>query len=346
MSHSSLTSASFDWLINANAPDSILGNLGEYTEWMPYPLPAEVGHGGAEAYNLVTGMTLIRAETHYQPTMRGQAVPLAEVNLAFSEPSLMVQSLVTGQAFINDMESGRQFVYSRGNDVFRFADRLKVVPTHDCSTDIELMSLMIGESVLATLLGEGQAKTLLKRLNLFPAPQISIRPTPAYVNKPLHTALDPSLRPPLKLVVAQARTLEYLVTLSQSIQDEKPSHQTGFDKKLVHRLHDYLLQLEGGMPTLLELASMFARSAQLLNDDFTAEYGQSIYTFMQERRLQQAHEAILKTDIALKQLSERMGYTHVSNFSAAFKRRFGYAPGYLRKSMFTQPMADSTLSQD
>ena len=294
-------------------------------------MPPEVGHGGAEAYNLVTGMTLIRSETHYQPAMRGQAIPLAEVNVSLKEPSLMVQSLISGQAFINDLESGRQFVYSRGNDVFRFADRLKVVPTHDCATDIALMSLMIGESVLATLLGEGQAKTLLKRLKLFPAPQICIRPTPAYVNKPLHTALDASLCPPLKLVVAQARTLEYLVALSQSVQEAHRPAPSGLDKKLVHRLYDYLVQLEGAVPTLLELASIFGRSAQLLNEDFAAEYGQSIYTFMQERRLQQAHEAILKTDIALKQLSERMGYTHVSNFSAAFKRRFGYAPGTLRK---------------
>ena len=296
-------------------------------------MPPEVGHGGTEMYNLVTGMTLIRGETHYQPAMRGQAIPLAEVNASFNEPTLMVQSLINGQAFINDRESGRQLVYGRGNDLFRFADRLRVVPTHDCSTDIEVMSLMVGESLLAMLLGEGQAKTLLKRLNLFPAPQICIRPTPAYVNKPLHTALDASLRSPLKLVVAQARTLEYLVALSQSVQEAHQPNPAGFDKKLVHRLYDYLLQLEGAVPTLLELASIFGRSAQLLNDDFAAEYGQSIYTFMQERRLQQAHEAILKTDIALKQLSERMGYTHVSNFSAAFKRRFGYAPGSLRKPL-------------
>lgn len=49
--------------------------------------------------------------------------------------------------------------------------------------------------------------------------------------------------------------------------------------------------------------------------------------------MQQAHEAILKSDVALKQLSERLGYSHVSNFSAAFKQRFGYAPGSLRKPL-------------
>lgn len=331
MPQTALTSVSFDWLIDSDATTARFGPETKCVEWMKYPLPTEVGHGGGEVYNLLMGMTLARGETHFTPEMRGQALKLAEINLSFKEPSFTVQSLIRGQALINDLENGRQYVYNRGNDVYRFADRMRIVPSHDCSSSVEVVSLMIGESILGMLLGEVQAQTLLKKLKLLPAPQVCIRHAPAYVNKPLHTALDPALHGPLKMMVAQARTLEYLAALCQSVQEPLRTTSTDLDKKLVHRLHDYMIQLEGTLPTLLELASMFGRSAQLLNDDFLSEYGNSIYGFMQERRMQQAHAAILKTDVPLKQLSERMGYTHVSNFSAAFKRRFGYAPGALRK---------------
>lgn len=331
MPQNALTSLSFDWLIDPNATTAKFGPETEYVEWMPYPIPSEIGHGGGEAYNLLTGMTLARGETHFTPEMHGQALTLAEINMAFKEPCFMVQSLIRGQALINDLGNGRQYVYNRGNDVFRFADQLRIVPMHDCSSSVEVISLMIGESILNMLVGEVQSKALLKKLKLLPPPQVWIRPTPAYVSKPLHMALDPALHGSLKTMMAQARTLEYLAALCQSVQEPMRMASTDQDQKLVQRLHDYLIQLEGSLPTLLELASLFGRSAQLLNDDFLAEYGNSIYGFMQEKRMQQAHKAILKTDVPLKQLSERMGYTHVSNFSAAFKRRFGYAPGTLRK---------------
>lgn len=323
-----------------------LSDTQQLIQWMPYPIPPEIGHGGSEAYHLLTGMALFHGQTQFNEALRGQMVPIAEVNMTFQEPSLMVHSLIRGQALIDDLDNGRQYLYNRGNDVYRFANHVRVKPSHDASTEVDLVSLIIGETVLSTLLGGRQARALLKKLNLLPSSQVHVRPTPAYVTKPLHTALDPSLHGTLKMVVAQARTLEYLAALSQSVHAVSPAKALGQDKKLVHRLHDYLIQLEGGMPTLLELASMFGRSAQLLNDDFAAEYGESIYCFMQERRLKQAHEAILKSEVALKHLAKNMGYSHVSNFSAAFKKRFGYAPGYLRKSGFKQPMTDSTLSQD
>lgn len=331
MPQNALNSISFNWLIDPDATSAKFGPETEYVQWMPYPLPREVGHGGGEFYKLLTGMTLVRSETHFTPEMRGQTLALAEMDLGFDEPTLTVHSIICGQALINDLENGRQYVYSRGNDIFRFADRLRIVPSHDCSSSLEVTLLMMGESVLSMLVGEGQANALLRKLKLLPPPQVCIRPIPAHVNRPLHTALDSSLHGSLKTMVAQARTLEYLAALSQAIHEPMRIVSTEQDKKLIQRLHDYLIQLEGALPTLLELASMFGRSAQLLNEDFLAEYGNSIYGFMQERRMQQAHAAILQSDIPLKQLSERMGYTHVSNFSAAFKRRFGYAPGSLRK---------------
>lgn len=324
------TTVSFEWLVEPEAPATRFTDQ-EVIEWIAYPMPPEIGHGGGQVYNLVTGMMLFHGETHFTQNVQGQMVQMATLDMSLKEPSLVVQSLIRGQALIDDLENSRQYLYNRGNDVYRFAERLWLKPAHDSSSTVEVVTLVMGESVLGSLLGEGQSRTLLKRLNLLPPPQVHVRPTPAYVTKHLHTALDPSLRGPLKTMVAQARTMEYLAALSQSVSEPARQTRQSDDKKLAHRLHDYLMQLEGGMPTLLELASMFGRSAQLLNDDFVAEYAQSIYGFMQERRMQQAHEAILKSDVALKQLSERLGYSHVSNFSAAFKRRFGYAPGSLRK---------------
>ena len=89
--------------------------------------------------------------------------------------------------------------------------------------------------------------------------------------------------------------------------------------------------LEGKFPTIDSLSAQFGRSAHSLNDEFKSEYGESIFNFILNHRLNSAHEAIKNTNVPLKQLADKLGYTHVSNFRAAFKNKFGYSPGKLRK---------------
>lgn len=96
-------------------------------------------------------------------------------------------------------------------------------------------------------------------------------------------------------------------------------------------LRDFLMQVEGKLPRLNELASRFGLSARALNEAFIQEYGQSIGAFINDYRLTQAHAALMQSDTPMKQLAARLGYSHVNHFITAFKRKFGYPPGSLRK---------------
>ena len=77
--------------------------------------------------------------------------------------------------------------------------------------------------------------------------------------------------------------------------------------------------------------SEFNLSVRTLNDEFKAEYGKPIQTFITDHRLNEAHAAIISTDIPLKSVALRLGYTHTNHFLTAFKKKFGYSPGSLRK---------------
>jgi AraC-like DNA-binding protein len=67
------------------------------------------------------------------------------------------------------------------------------------------------------------------------------------------------------------------------------------------------------------------------NEEFALGFGSSIHGCMMEHRLSQAHATLLQTDTSIKQLAARLGYAHVSNFTIAFKRKFGYPPGSFRR---------------
>lgn len=81
---------------------------------------------------------------------------------------------------------------------------------------------------------------------------------------------------------------------------------------------------------LSEIALKFGRSARALNEEFIQEYGESIFSFITNQRLEEARLAIMNSDISLKKLAQRLGYSHVNNFSAAFTRKYGYGPSKLR----------------
>lgn len=117
--------------------------------------------------------------------------------------------------------------------------------------------------------------------------------------------------------------------MSAPLQGALSGPYTGIARKLhaEARVLDYLARLS----TRGELAQQFGLSARRLNDAFAAEYGQSIFNFVTGHRLDEAHASLLAGHTPLKVLAARLGYSHVNHFIAAFKRRFGYPPGSLRR---------------
>jgi len=89
------------------------------------------------------------------------------------------------------------------------------------------------------------------------------------------------------------------------------------------------------------LAQQYGISARVLNDEFRKVYGCSIFTYISELRLKEAHEVLLKTDIPMKTLAINLGYRHVKHVICAFGRKFGYSPGSLRKKGKQAPIVDS-----
>jgi AraC-like DNA-binding protein len=155
---------------------------------------------------------------------------------------------------------------------------------------------------------------------------------PRQVSAPLHHAMAKSLTGPTQKLHAQAKLLEYLSGLAEHLHMRNARQiQPKPVRANVAACHDYLLALEGKLPSLVSLSQMFQIPVKRLNAEFTDTYGQSIYTFFMNLRLDQARQALLQTDVPMKQLAHRLGYSHVNNFIAAFRNQFGQSPGSLRR---------------
>jgi AraC-like DNA-binding protein len=300
--------------------------------WIDYPLPPEMGKGGYESLDLTMGMTFVHSILTFTPAMLGQNLPVMDVEVEFNEPSFQAMALRGLHGNIKEQFPAAHLTASSGVDIFRYTSKYHSVFTVDATYSGETCHVSLGRSVFDILLGADVAETLLKAMTIIQSPSISVQPIPLHVSNLLFSALNPTLTGAARNLFCQAQVLDYLSRLvTHFCNDNRPETQPTYSKKRVQMLHEYLLSCDGKLPTLDELSIQFGRSAKLLNIEFARELGMPIHTFMAEHRLSQAHTALQESNIPIKNLAANLGYSHVSNFTIAFKRKFGYPPGSLRK---------------
>ncbi len=83
--------------------------------------------------------------------------------------------------------------------------------------------------------------------------------------------------------------------------------------------------------TLTELAQLAAMSSSSLRVKFREAYGHSVFDYLRDCRLEQARR-YLAQGYSVQQAAWMSGYQHATNFSTAFRRRYGIAPSDARQS--------------
>ena len=82
--------------------------------------------------------------------------------------------------------------------------------------------------------------------------------------------------------------------------------------------------------TLSELAQRAAMSPSSLRSKFRAAYGCSVFDYLRDCRLERARGYLL-AGYSVQQAAWMSGYQHATNFSTAFRRRYGFPPGDVLK---------------
>ena len=327
-------SVAFEWLSETGEPvagseDRSFGESG----WVEYAMPPEVGKGGYEAFELTLGMTLVRSTLEFSPLVLGKLVPLMEVDVEFKEPSLQVMALRGLHGSIKEAYPPAQMTASPGVDIFRYTTHYLSSFAADGTFSGTVISFSVGRTVLNQLIGDEVAESLLVGLGIANIPSITVCAIPLHISQLMFNAVSSALSGTTQKLFCQAKILEYLAALMHHVcasAEVAPDHSQK-SRRRAQVIHAQLMATEGKLPTLDELAEQYGRSAKLLNEEFAQEFGKSVYGFITDHRLTQAHAALEHSDVTIKQLAAKLGYTHVNNFTSAFKRTFGYPPGTLRR---------------
>ena len=332
-----------DWLLNpldANEPsyfhDEITDEI-RRVERLHYPVPEALGQAWIDTLRLEEDFAIFHAQHDYRKSSTGVMLPLLNVDASSNEKHFSAQLFISGicchrETTHSDSDEIKELVSGHNSSIFRYRHHWKTSVSIEGGKLTEMFSVVINDSRLTSYLGEETKSFLIEKVGLGANCQTNAMHLPSHVSSSLRESLSERHHGAIQCLHSQAKILEYLASLITFFnQNESPIIERRHKEKM-HDLRDYLINLEGKVPTLNSLADQTGLSARQLNREFTLEFGESIFSFISSYRLQQAKTAIVQSNLPLKVLANRLGYSHINHFTTAFRKKFGYPPGSLRKS--------------
>ncbi|MFC7050207.1 helix-turn-helix domain-containing protein [Emcibacter nanhaiensis] len=298
------------------------------------PIPAEIGKGWVEFQNLSLGTSLCQGSFTFTPKASGQFISLPMERGNLDGPILTILSVRKGQVAIRSADVNQEYWLDNNIQAFTYRQFLDCTLRLNTNEAVELASIKISQSFLYRFFGEEETHRLLRALNIEKISSIQCMATPVYISEILHGNIHKPIVDDMGKYYVQVKILEYLTLLAQYLSSLKSNNESSSHKaRILKEIHDELVEFDGKIPTLDELSKRYGMSGRVLNNKFKNRYGESIWSFMNNQRLYRAHKAIQSSDIALKALSAQLGYSYVNHFITAFKRKFGYTPGNLRRQV-------------
>lgn len=98
--------------------------------------------------------------------------------------------------------------------------------------------------------------------------------------------------------------------------------------------------------TIDQIADAVGTHRKRLTDIFKNAYGNTVYGYIREMRMQKACEFLKNDNLSVQSISDMLSFTSAANFATAFKDRFGASPSQFRKHLLgTVPELTSHLRE-
>lgn len=194
-------------------------------------------------------------------------------------------------------------------------------------TIVQGLTIQINEEWLRNRL------TITRRLNLKilhqkDVFQAIIKPTSATLLNEIFTKKVPS---PVPELYVSCRVMHLLdIFLEEIFKNGLEANVLPVSSRDVHnilKVEEYLLQnYRSQFPSINMLARMALMSSSKLKQVFKKAFGMSLFEFFQKNRMEKAKEMLISNTYSVSEVGKILGYQNLSNFSAAFRKEFGYLP--------------------
>ena len=153
----------------------------------------------------------------------------------------------------------------------------------------------------------------------------------------LDSILNHSYTDALENIFINAKIQELLLYSLDCLIDEK---NEGFTCKFlydersregIYKVRELLLEHIGNPITIKQLSRKVAMNECYVKQGFRELFGTTIFDFYQQQRMEHAKYLLYEKGLSVTDVSEALGYSSISHFSAAFKKHTGLKPCELLK---------------
>ena len=121
----------------------------------------------------------------------------------------------------------------------------------------------------------------------------------------------------------------FLAKISTDIAPENSLKNVDRDK--LYQAKAILSENMDNPPSLTELSKLVGLNDFKLKKSFKELFGFPVYKFLQQERLNKAHELLENSDHTVQEVAWSVGYESLSSFSNAFIKKFGIRPSGVRQ---------------
>jgi AraC-like DNA-binding protein len=153
-------------------------------------------------------------------------------------------------------------------------------------------------------------------------------PTGTRLRRAAASLFNERLQGALRLIFMEGVVIQILALQASAAgsRRRKPGELSARTRRLIETAREILVASIADPPSIGALADQVGISERALNAGFRSLYGGTVYEVLRDERLAHARMALETGEASIKQVAHRVGYSHVSNFSTAFARRYGMPP--------------------
>jgi len=132
----------------------------------------------------------------------------------------------------------------------------------------------------------------------------------------------------VKNIYYKGKVLELISYLGADsiVADSGKCPFTSVKKNTIILAKDYLIRDLKIVPKIEDIAKLMKISEKKLKQEFKEMYGQPIYTFFLNHKLNVAKQLLSENKLSIQEVGETIGYANSSHFIAAFKKKFNLTP--------------------
>lgn len=202
----------------------------------------------------------------------------------------------------------------------------------ECNQEIDIH---IEPELFKTLFGiqDDAIPPLLKHLFRQPDEEYSVHT--GTINTQMQVGLQQILQCPfqglVKQIYLEAKVLELMALRLQQDMAGEVIFSAAYPpkRKLIERIYQAKEILESRLenpPALIELAENVGLSLYQLKQGFRKVFGKTAFQYLHQYRMEQARLLLYAGDRRVADVANAVGYSHLGQFSAAFKKMFGISP--------------------